>query len=128
MIQKLKGTRDIIPGEIEIWQYIESKAKDVFENYAKDRIHPQDQKRYLHFMNKETIYSLAEKSDKDETVTMFKEKDRNGNYKWMIYDAIVIRDTRGNDVLLAIREDVLPWMADGSEVLQEYTRDISEKK
>lgn len=34
MIQKLKGTRDIIPGEIEIWQYIESKAKDVFENYG----------------------------------------------------------------------------------------------
>ncbi len=109
-------------GEVMKWE------KDVFENYAKDRIHPQDQKRYLHFMNKETIYSLAEKSDKDETVTMFKEKDRNGNYKWMIYDAIVIRDTRGNDVLLAIREDVLPWMADGSEVLQEYTRDISEKK
>lgn len=34
MIQKLKGTRDIIPGEIEIWQYIESKAKNVFENYG----------------------------------------------------------------------------------------------
>ena len=30
MIQKLKGTRDLIPGEIEIWQYIESKAKEVF--------------------------------------------------------------------------------------------------
>ena len=34
MIQKLKGTRDLIPGEIEIWQYIESKAKEVFENYG----------------------------------------------------------------------------------------------
>ena len=34
MVQKLKGTRDIIPGEIEIWQYIESKAKEVFENYG----------------------------------------------------------------------------------------------
>lgn len=34
MIQKLKGTRDIIPGEIETWQYIEKKAKEVFENYG----------------------------------------------------------------------------------------------
>ena len=34
MVQKLKGTRDIIPGEIEIWQYIESKAKEVFESYG----------------------------------------------------------------------------------------------
>lgn len=34
MIQKLKGTRDLIPGEIEIWQYIESKSKEVFENYG----------------------------------------------------------------------------------------------
>ena len=36
MIQKLKGTRDIIPGEIEIWQYIESKAKNVFDRRASE--------------------------------------------------------------------------------------------
>ena len=34
MIQKLKGTRDILPNEIEIWQYIEKVAKDIFENYG----------------------------------------------------------------------------------------------
>ena len=34
MIQKLKGTRDILPGEIEVWQYIESVAKELFENYG----------------------------------------------------------------------------------------------
>ncbi len=38
MIQKLKGTRDILPGEIGKWQYVESVAKETFENYGYDEI------------------------------------------------------------------------------------------
>ncbi len=34
MIQKLKGTRDILPAEIGKWQYAEQKAKEIFENYG----------------------------------------------------------------------------------------------
>lgn len=32
MIQKPKGTKDILPDEVYKWQYIESKIKDIFEN------------------------------------------------------------------------------------------------
>ena len=38
MIQKLKGTRDILPDEIKKWQYVEEKAKKVFENYGYSEI------------------------------------------------------------------------------------------
>lgn len=34
MIQKPKGTRDILPEEIEVWQYIENATKNIFESYA----------------------------------------------------------------------------------------------
>ena len=34
MIQKLKGTRDILPKEVETWQYIENIAKELFEKYG----------------------------------------------------------------------------------------------
>lgn len=34
MIQKPKGTKDILPSEIYKWQYIESKVKNIFENYG----------------------------------------------------------------------------------------------
>lgn len=34
MIQKAKGTKDILPSEIYKWQYIESKVKSIFENYG----------------------------------------------------------------------------------------------
>ena len=34
MIQKLKGTRDILPKEVETWQYIEGTAKELFEKYG----------------------------------------------------------------------------------------------
>ena len=38
MIQKLKGTRDILPEEVKLWQYIENISKNVFENYGYDEI------------------------------------------------------------------------------------------
>ena len=34
MIQRLKGTRDILPDEVKKWQYIEEKAKKIFTNYG----------------------------------------------------------------------------------------------
>lgn len=38
MIQRLKGTRDILPGEIAKWQYVERVAKELFEQYGYDEI------------------------------------------------------------------------------------------
>ena len=34
MIQRPKGTRDILPGEIQKWQYVETTVKSILENYA----------------------------------------------------------------------------------------------
>ena len=38
MIQKLKGTRDLLPKEVVTWQYIEAKAKELFEKYGYNEI------------------------------------------------------------------------------------------
>lgn len=38
MIQRLKGTKDILPEEIKKWQYVESIAKEIFENYGYEEI------------------------------------------------------------------------------------------
>jgi len=32
-IQALKGFKDIVPGEVELWQYLEKAARDVFERF-----------------------------------------------------------------------------------------------
>jgi len=34
MIQKPKGTKDILPSQSYKWQYVEQKAKEIFENYG----------------------------------------------------------------------------------------------
>ena len=34
MIQKPKGTKDILPQDSYKWQYIEQKTKELFENYG----------------------------------------------------------------------------------------------
>lgn len=33
-IQAIKGVKDILPGEVEVWQYIENKARTLFETYG----------------------------------------------------------------------------------------------
>ena len=38
MIQRLKGTKDILPDEVKEWQYVENTAKTVFENYGYNEI------------------------------------------------------------------------------------------
>lgn len=37
-IQIPRGTQDILPGEIEKWQYVEQKARDICENYCYEEI------------------------------------------------------------------------------------------
>ncbi len=32
-IQALKGFKDIVPGEVELWQYLEKMARDIFERF-----------------------------------------------------------------------------------------------
>lgn len=32
-IQALKGFKDIVPGEVELWQYLEKKARNIFERF-----------------------------------------------------------------------------------------------
>jgi histidyl-tRNA synthetase len=32
-IQALKGFKDIVPGEVELWQYLEKAARDIFERF-----------------------------------------------------------------------------------------------
>ena len=38
MIKKPKGTEDILPNEIHIWQYVEDTARNVFESYNFEEI------------------------------------------------------------------------------------------
>jgi histidyl-tRNA synthetase len=34
MISAVRGTRDILPGEVERWQFVEATARDIFERYG----------------------------------------------------------------------------------------------
>ena len=36
--QAPRGTRDLLPGEIERWQWVEAVARDVFDRYCYDEI------------------------------------------------------------------------------------------
>ncbi|HEY3128047.1 MAG TPA: histidine--tRNA ligase [Acidobacteriota bacterium] len=38
MIQRIKGTQDLLPGEIEKWQYLEEKAREIFARYGYSEI------------------------------------------------------------------------------------------
>ncbi|MEE0955228.1 MAG: EAL domain-containing protein [Eubacterium sp.] len=97
-----------------------SNPAQLISSYSEQSIHPRDRKRYLEFMEPGSIYRLAESSEHSEAVTMFREKGADGSYHWMIYDAVVLNDTKSKDILLAIRDDVVQGMVDSEEILAEY--------
>lgn len=95
--------------------------------YSEKAVHPADRKRYLEFMDAENLYHLAEESGNNEAVTMFREKGPDGSYSWMVYDAVVLTDTKNKDILLAVRDDVVSRMVGRDEVLAEYADSLSAK-
>lgn len=78
-------------------------------------------------MDAENLYHLAEESGNNEAVTMFREKGPDGSYSWMVYDAVVLTDTKNKDILLAVRDDVVSRMVGRDEVLAEYADSLSAK-
>lgn len=40
MIQLIRGFKDVLPGEVELWQYIEETARNLFEDFGFSEIRP----------------------------------------------------------------------------------------
>ena len=73
MIHRIKGTQDLLPGEIEKWQYLEDKARDLFARYGYSEIRTpifEETELFARSIGSETdivqkeMYTFADKSDK----------------------------------------------------------------
>ncbi|MEI5993599.1 histidine--tRNA ligase [Candidatus Enterococcus mansonii] len=74
MYQKPKGTRDILPGESEKWQYVEQKAREVFKRYQYKEI------RTPIFEHLELITRSVGESTDIVTKEMYDFKDKGGRH------------------------------------------------
>ncbi|MBI4455338.1 MAG: histidine--tRNA ligase [Acidobacteria bacterium] len=77
MIHRIKGTQDLLPGEIEKWQYLEQKARDIFARYGYMEIRTpifEETELFVRSIGQETdivqkeMYTFADKSKKSLTL------------------------------------------------------------
>lgn len=73
MVQLLRGFKDILPGEVELWQYIEDTTREVFENFGFKEIRTP-------IMEKTELFKrgIGENTDIVEK-EMYTMEDRNGD-------------------------------------------------
>ena len=101
MIQLIRGFKDILPGEVEVWQHIEAKARELFEDFGFKEIR-------IPIMEKTELFarSIGEDTDIVEK-EMYTFEDRNGeDYDFCEHEPAslsghVFKDANDNGVLEA---------------------------
>lgn len=80
----------------------------LLKEYANRFIHDDDRERFLTFMDMEELQRRIQDSKRPETGSVFRIKQDNGSYRWMVFVAIILegRERHAYNVLLCTREDV----------------------
>lgn len=118
MVSCYDGIVEIIPAKdrvrvletvneaVKNWEQ-ELSIPDFTHKYADIFVHPGDRDRFLRFMQPVSLQQQALSSGRGEAQDLFRIKRRDGNYRWMIFHAIVsFRDDPLQPILLGVREDL----------------------
>lgn len=95
-------------------------SPELIAAFTEKFVHPRDRARFQRFMQPSRIREAAEASPYHEASSMFRIRQPDGSYKWMIYDVVVLTGTDEGSALMVAREDTLPYMVEAQEMLREY--------
>lgn len=79
---------------------------DFMNRYARIFVHPLDQKRYLSFIETHNLQEKALHSGRGFTSDLFRVKRNNGNYRWLVFSAMVSYKNPAKEIILGVREDL----------------------
>lgn len=82
------------------------RIQDFFSTYARIYVYPEDRQRFLAFFRPESLHRQARASGRSEAVDLFRIKQENGNFKWMVFHAIILHNDPSRNILVCIRGDL----------------------
>lgn len=88
--------------------------------YAKYYVHPEDRSRFLEFLEPHSLLRRASRLGRPEVIGMFRIRESDGGYKWMVFDAVAIHLQGVHDILLCVRDDIWERQEDLHALLPKF--------
>ena len=86
-------------------------------DYTTRFVHDDDRKRFLAFLNFDNVRRQAGKSQTNSTGSVFRIKQADGSYRWIVYLAMLLRNGGQQGVLLCCRDDIWETERDRKSLL-----------
>ncbi|MFC2663098.1 MAG: hypothetical protein ACFNYI_08140, partial [Eubacterium sp.] len=102
--------------------------KESFRIYAKTMIHSEDQWRFLVFIDLRNLEQAIEASPRKCASCAFRVRRENGNYRWTVFEALLMHDSPARNILLVEREDLWETSPDRDLVLPELLASLGLSK
>lgn len=92
----------------------------IVQRYANYYVHPEDRARFLDFLEPHSLLRRASHSGRSEVIGMFRIREADGSYKWMVFDAVVVHLRGTHDILLCVRDDIWGRQEDLRDLLPKF--------
>ncbi|MGN1381300.1 MAG: EAL domain-containing protein [Eubacterium sp.] len=93
--------------------------RESFRQYAKEMIHHDDQWRFLNFIDLQNLEHAIKANPRKYTSCVFRVKRENGNYRWTVFEALLMNNSPARNILLVEREDLWETSPDRTLLLPE---------
>lgn len=95
-------------------------ARQLIACYAARFIHRDDQERFMQYADAKRLYEIAKASKRSEANNVFRVKQKDGNYRWKEFDAIVLYKSQSKDLLLCLRDATMERLREREEKVPEF--------
>lgn len=95
-------------------------ARQLIARYAARFIHRDDQERFMQYADAKRLYEIAKASKRSEANNVFRVKQKDGNYRWKEFDAIVLYKSQSKDLLLCLRDATMERLREREEKVPEF--------
>lgn len=96
---------------------VQKGIPDLLTDYAEHFVYDDDRKRFLSFLDFDNVRRQASQSQTASTGSVFRIKQADGSYRWMVFLAMFLRNDGRQDVLLCCRDDVWETARDRKSLL-----------
>ncbi|MEE8716434.1 MAG: EAL domain-containing protein [Coriobacteriales bacterium] len=95
--------------------------------FATKTLYDDDRAAFLSFMDRGNLYEEARRSRHGEAIGLFRMHQPDGSFRWKVFDAIVLEETRERDVLLCIHDAIAERMFECGKIPPAYVDLLSDQ-
>ncbi len=117
--------------DLDVGQQLDGIAETI-RKYAKRYIYSGDRERFMIFADQERLYAQAARTRRGAAASLFRVKQRNGDYNWCVFNVQIPYKNKEKALLVSVRDVISEytegWDEQFSEFAASYGYFLSTKK